>query len=81
MLHRQSGLGDECYTVSPVLVMNVTPHRQSGCGDELYIVRRVMLLDAIVFPNTRLQPNRLPSSIQQKERSHYKEDAMMMIRL
>ena len=40
-----------------------------------------MLMDAIVFPNTRLQPNRLPSSMQQKERSHYKEGVMMTVRL
>ena len=79
MLHRQSGCGDECYTVSPVVVMNVT--RQSGCGDECYIVRTVMLMDTILFANTRLQPNRLPSSIQQKERSHYNEDSMMTVRL
>ena len=75
------GCGDECYTVSPVVVMNVTPHRQSGCGDKCYMVRTVMLMDAIFFPNTRLQPNRLPSSMQQKERNHYKEGAMMTIRL
>ena len=28
MLHRQSDLGDECYTVSPVVVVNVTPSVQ-----------------------------------------------------
>ena len=60
MLHRQSGCGDECYTVSPI-VMNVTPsvrvwwwmlHRQSGCGDKCYIVSPVVVMN--VTPSVRL---------------------------